>query len=237
MLRAALVRDVLAVLSRKSYFETNDFLLSESTPKNSTKVQINLRYRHDDAYYFNADIPSQKSKKDEFGTAYLIEGSVCPGEMAYAEKIGVYDKDGLLSAIHDWTVRLHDELSAIPANRQIEEQKRQLEEMLKNFEQLPDEFFSQDEAQQLRQKLDELEKKLVHNIEQTVKDKQELSMKVDAIKADISALKNNLDTHKKKTWVGSLSVRFLNWIKDPTNRQLLKSGVELANNLLTEGKK
>ncbi len=239
MIKASIVKAVHSTLSHKKFFEVSDFEISETKTKNSSTETLEIRYRFAEDFYFLADIPSQKSrvKEGEYITeTYIINCRVSPGEIAIAEKIAVHDKSGLLQALDEWASRVNEELLAIPVNRQVALQEQQLAELLKNFEQIPDDLFSQDEANQLRQRLDELEKKLIHSAEQSAKDKEELAQKVEAIKADIGTLKHSLNTHKKKSWIGSLSVRFLKWTKDPQNKELLKSGVDLAKALLTNGK-
>jgi chromosome segregation ATPase len=157
--------------------------------------------------------------------------------MASTEEVAYTSKTELLSGITEWVIRVRNELRAIPIYRKIETQQQELEEMLKQFSDLPNEYFSQEEAEKLKQKLEQMEEQLKQSLEQSIADKKELEEKVKSLHADMETLRQNLQVLKKRGWVNSLLVKAANWVKDPSNRELLKSGAEVAQSLLLEAGK
>jgi hypothetical protein len=51
----------------------------------------------------------------------------------------------------------------------------------------------------------------------------------------LSVLKENINVLNKRGWAKSFVTRTFEWAKDPNNARLLKSGVEIARNLLLPG--
>jgi antirestriction protein ArdC len=124
-----------------------------------------------------------------------------------------------------------------PIVRQVEEQERLLDDLMQQVQGLPDEYFSKDEAQDLVRRLEELEHRLSDNLAANINDKAQLNSQIQAIVSDIQMLKDNIGSLKKPGWAKALMVRAAEWIKVPANRQLLRSGAEVAKELLLEAGK
>ncbi|MDP4194854.1 MAG: hypothetical protein Q8940_07385 [Bacteroidota bacterium] len=237
MLRPSLQNDIHSALISNSYFVFTDFEINCSEGKNNNAL-LRITYRFDTSYFIFLTIPSQKSiinkslinyitTVQDDKADYLIEGQICPGEMAPTETVKYFGKDGLITGIKQWTVRIKEDLQAQPTNRHLEEQNKQLEELLQKFKEFPDEYFTLDEAEKLKGRLDELEKRFAENFKTNKVKETELDKEMDEIKRDISCLKENISSFNKQNWFGLLASRSLKWIKEPSNQKMLKNGSEI----------
>jgi|SRR5271157_9799 len=233
MLRGELLNETKKALTRNPRFRVEDFVIDKESAETQNRLLITCRF--DPKFMFRAEI-SNKAESYGSGLKYEIVGVVCLGEFTVNEEVAFSSKSQLLTGISSWVDRIDSELRAIPVFCRVEERTRELQDILKKYEDLPDEYLSQEEAEKLRQKLDELERQLTETLERSITDKKELNAKLNALHIDMETLKQNIGSLKKRGWVSSLGVRAANWTKDPENRELLKSGSEVAKLLLEASK-
>jgi hypothetical protein len=227
-----MLNDVRKAISSNKYFEEDDFLVT-SSKNNSNNYVLQIQYRFEPRFKFLAWIPDHETKKDEYGSMeFKITTQESPGQMGETERSTYSGKGELLSGISSWLGAVEQELLAIPIYRQAAEQKEQLEEILTQFESLGDTYFSQEEAQEMKKRLDELEQRIAENLKNTITDQSELKTKLQNLEADMNVLKEKLASHKKRGWAGAVAVRVLEWAKDPVNRKVLTSGAEITKDLL-----
>ena len=100
---------------------------------------------------------------------------------------------------------------------------------------IPTDYFSRQEAEHLRNRLDELEARLKQNLQDTIEDQTEMQTRIDELANEMSVLKENVDVLNKRGWAKALVTRTFEWAKDPANRKLLNSGAEVAKELLLPG--
>jgi hypothetical protein len=158
-----------------------------------------------------------------------------PGDLFSAEHTSVPDATALLAAIRRWVDRIETELAQRPLNREVRRQQGELEKLAKQFDTLPDDYFTREEARDLRFRLDEFEKQLAAQMRQSAENKRESDAALSSLHVDISQLKERIDVLTKKGWSKFLLVRLARWASDPRNRDLLASGAETVKNLLGPG--
>lgn len=228
MLRKALLVEVEDILNKYTNNRADDFVVEQTRDGNMDLLTV--RFQFEPKFTFEARFIG-KIAADH----YDISASECPGEFSESEHTSYPRKNQLLTAIGHWAQRIQTELRAIPIYREVEAHAKEIEALLQRFENVSDEYFSHEEAEKLRDKLDELEEKMRQNLEQSAGEKKDIERRIAAIHADIEALKQSADALKKRGWVRSLVVRATNWAKDPENQRLVKSGAELAKILLPDG--
>ncbi|HEY0778845.1 MAG TPA: hypothetical protein VGD56_12825 [Gemmatirosa sp.] len=232
MIRAQLLNEIHAALDAGQQFKADDFAI-EATPGKDGAGSLSIRYRFDSTYYFRAEIPNTVEERFLLGGHQVnIIGITTPGTLTDTERLAYSSKEKLLAGITQWTNRIRDELLAIPLHRQQAEQQAQLEALLGQIDALPDEYFTRDEAQAVRARLDELEQQLRANIEAAAKTHTDAAAELAALHSDIELLKQSTESLKKAGWAGSLAVRMKRWSGNPENRELLKSGATVARTLL-----
>ena len=62
-----------------------------------------------------------------------------------------------------------------------------------------------------------------------------MQTRIDELANEMSVLKENVDVLNKRGGAKALGTRTFEWAKDPANRKLLKSGAEVAKELLLPG--
>lgn len=231
-IRTVLINEINQMILATNYFEANEFIINST--RNNDKYVLQIQYQFDSAYKFIAWIPNQKSKdKDSYSPDYQISATVSPGEIGETEHFYYVGRSKLFDGIKEWLIRVRDELIAVPAHRQVVEQKEQLEDILTQFPNLDsDNYFSQEEVEELKKRLEEMEAKIAENIRNTVTDQKEQKERLEKLENEIKALKVKLTSHKKRAWAGAIGARLIQWAQDPIHRKVLKSGGQEAKTLL-----
>jgi len=229
-LRHRTLNQINAALSQSGYYKAADFTV---TAKESSKqTQLIIEYKYNPAFFFHAAIPLERTTVG----AFSIGLRYTPGELNSTETGSVQNLDGLTGAISNWTDRMRGESLATPEMRALEEQQRLLAELTNGMSQVPNEYFTQDEAKEMRVRLDAFEEKLAKNLEENTENKDELAKKIKELTADVQMLRDNLSALTKQNWAVALCTRAFGWLKDPSNQKLLKSGAEVVHIFLEDGK-
>lgn len=237
MIRPEFYSSITNALESEGHFKAEEFIIKEVADKPGPIIHI--EYKFSDSCIFRTNVPTEKKEfKDQYGTRsdYHFNIWMSPGGIASSEREIVIGRSALLGAITTWTKYIHEDLRATPTNRRLDEQQSELENLMKSMVDLPNEFFSREEAKHIKARLEDLENRLRNNFQAQVEDKEKLKTKLDSMTRDFAELKMQLDSLKKPKWGGALMVRILRWTKEPENQNLLKSGVEVVQNLLTDGK-
>lgn len=231
MLRTQLVREIHEQLDKGPYFSSSDFTVTSSGEKDGTGL-LEVRYRFDDAFFLKARIPPKATARASYGDSYDISCTFSPGGLTTVETAKLSNKTELLATIASWLGSLRSEIVAAPGIREVTNAARDLETLLAQVDDLPDEYFTREEANELKKRLDELESQLKANIERSTEDRKAAKVETDALHADVVLLKQTVESLKKKGWAGSLLVRMKKWSSNPENRDLLKTGASVARTLL-----
>lgn len=222
MIRTSLLNQINEMIVGTQYFEPSEFIVN--TTQQDDKNVLQIQHRFDTAYRFAAWIPNQKSRdKDSYSVDFRIVAQVCPGEISATENVSYVGRRELFTGIQEWLMRVKDEIVATPAYHRATQQQVQLEDTLKELRDLDDAYFSQEEIDRFKSKLDELELKLAENIRNTVEDQNEQKLRIEKLETEISMLKQKLSSHKKRAWAGSLVSRLIQWAEDPICRKVLHS--------------
>jgi hypothetical protein len=154
--------------------------------------------------------------------------------MTIDESYEVSGRGQLVRAVELWRRRLEAELRSAPSERAVRDQEEQIAEFVGEFAAMPDEFFTRDEAEVFRQRLEDFETRFAEHIRANTTDGEELKKRLSQIEQDVSALNDGLSSLTKRGWAGSLANRVFGWLRDPMNRKLLSSGAAVAKELLLE---
>ena len=222
MIRAKLLQDLRKALAR-ARFLPDDFTVAAETMKDGSSV-LTVRCRFEADYYLTATIPATQGAE--------IRGQVSPGAISQVEAYKVSYWQYLMDQVQQWVDRVREELSATPVAREFAAHARELEELIAKHAAIGDGYFTKEEAEQLRSRLDEIEAQLRQHLEQHSTDPKATEVKVNAIHQDVEVLKDGVGTLKKKNWATAATVRIANWLRDPENRTIIQSGAEIAKRLL-----
>jgi len=99
-------------------------------------------------------------------------------------------------------------LKAAPLHRHYEAQRDQIEAIVSELGELDDTFFTREEAEQLKQRLDDLEAQLAANIRGAVDEEGLQEIELTSLHDEIEDLKNKTVTRTKSGWARSLARRF-----------------------------
>jgi hypothetical protein len=227
MVRQAFLKEISDTLSKSEYFEEQDFKLVWKEANRGYDLQIS--YRYDDAYGLSGHVGEEiEDGAREIG----IQGTARPGDIGLSENFKVYGRAKFLAYVTQWAGRLRSELQAIPVNRAIEDQRKQIEELLGKFAKLPNEYFSREEAESLKSRLDALEQQMIESIVSNAAEEEDVSARVTSLEQDFTVLKETLGNLKKPGWARAFATRVARWMHDSDNRKLLADGVDITRRLL-----
>lgn len=218
---------VRAALSRKGYHQ-EDFSIAQDVE--GAYVRLQIEYLFDEKFWFIAWVRA----KDELGTAEkvgAISGAAAPGALLRDERFTCSDKSELLKAIGAWVQRLDAELRSIPANRAMEEQREAIAELTQKLGEHADQAFTREEAKAYADRLEELERRFEESIRAT-SEENNVEARLKALHQEIDTLKMQLGALNKSSWAKSAAIRLAKWLKEPSNRQLLQAGSDLAKDFL-----
>ena len=228
-LRNRTLTQINAALENGGYFKGADFIVTANDASNKTDLKI--EYKYSGSFFFSAGIALEKAPNGVF----MIGVRYTPGEVNDTESGAVQNLDGLTAAITQWTQRIRGETTATPEMRAVEEQQRLIAELASGLSQVPNEYFSQDEAKEMRVRLDAFEQRLTTNLSEHTQDKAQLAEKLKALTSDVAMLRENISLLTKQNWATALIARTFGWLKDPANQKLLKSGADVVHALLEDG--
>jgi len=216
---------VIDELTKTRYFTEHDFVIVSDGRKDRS-IALKIQYRHEPRFAFTAVLPATFVRDgDIFVTAV-------PGSIAESEQAEVFGKEGLLLRVAQWVEHVRAELKALPTARELERERARIDALIAQVSKLPDEYFTKEEGDRLKARLDELEKRFVENVRTTTKGTGEAKLKIEQLRTEFDMLKATVDVLKKPGWAASFAARCGRWLRDPSNRALLKDGADVARKLL-----
>jgi polyhydroxyalkanoate synthesis regulator phasin len=235
MIRDKFFKNITTTIDNHTRFDSSDFKIEPIKDSKNTFITLVIKYNIEPKYKIIFKIPSSTTTdKDSYGSYYAFSGQVSPGPLAYEESFSFKGEDGVYEKITTWLNCIWEELSSNPIVKQVENQQKQIDDIFEKFENIKDEFFSDEEAKDLRRRLDELEENLKSQISKTNEDKKSLEREVQKLHTDIDTLKQTIQSFKKKSWLKSFTTKVFKWTKDSDNRKMLKDGYSVIREFLPE---
>lgn len=235
MIRDKFYRDITTTIDKHQRFDSSDFKVEPIRDQRNSYTTLTIKYGIEPKYKILFKIPSSTTTdKDSYSAYYAFSGSVCPGPLAYEETFSFKGEEGVFERITVWLNCIWEELSSNPIVKQVESQQHQIDEIFEKFDNIKDEYFSVEEASDIKRRLDELEETLKSQITKNGEDKKIYEQEVSKLHTDIDTLKQTVQSFKKKGWLKSFTSKVFKWTKDSDNRKLLKDGYTIIREFLPE---
>lgn len=246
MIRQQTLNKIRQKIDEHPKFNIVDFIITTKSDK------IFIKYEYDNSFYFEAEIPTRttsytRSKretqmlttvtKDEDYEEYKFDGKVSPGQMTLIENFTVAGEYKFYTQISIWLDNLWAELLAIPVHRQFENQEKTIQDIKAKLENIPDTYFDYEEAEEIKKKIDTLEKQFQEKLNQEISDKEELKKQLDELHSEFNNLKATIHSVKRKGWMKSLFTKTFIWVSKEENRKFLKDTKDFITPLLPENVK
>ncbi len=233
MVRDKIYKKILLTLDKHNRFDNTDFKVESN--QDNKGISLVITYIIEPKYRLAFKMPTAPAyDKDSYQSYYLFTGTACPGPLAYEEVFSFRDEDGIYQKISVWLEGIWEELSANPVIKQIESQQQQIDEIVERFDNVEDGFFTINQAEELKSRLDELESQLRAEIEKNTKDKKIVEQEISKLHTDIETLKDTIVSLKKKNWIKSFTGKVFKWSKNSENRKLLKDGYSVVREFLPQ---
>lgn len=189
-------------------FRYEDFIVDEN---DDYKPTISIWYNE---YYFKMEFESNN--------CHMV---FSPGEILMEETVEIklfYFEQQMGEQIYKWLRRIKVEMLNPIEKRFIDDSIQKFrEEMDNKFSEMEDEYFTNEEGDKLRERLDQLEKMILEKDSQ-----EEMQSEIIKMKEEIEFLKATINTLTKKKWLKNALVKMWSWGQKEENRKLIESGVE-----------
>lgn len=123
----------------------------------------------DTEFFFKADVLTDGS--------FNVSAQYSPGILLNIKNNDFKKVSDFIVSVELWTERLHRELMERPLNRRLEEKIKEIDKITAHFTDLPNEYFTRAEADEMKEKLDALEKDLLQKLAQLNLENKELETK------------------------------------------------------------
>ncbi|MFA6249477.1 MAG: hypothetical protein WC615_21240, partial [Mucilaginibacter sp.] len=233
MIREKFNKDIINRIDKHQRFDNAEFIISATKNGSSTILVITYKFKPEYRILFN--VPSTSTTdKDGYSPYYAFSGKVSPGPLAYEETFSFKGEGVLFDKIDIWLNSIWEEISSSPIVKQVENQQTKIDEILENFDSLDDKFFTLQEAEDLKTRLDELEETLKELIINHVHYKENKEEELSRLHLDIDTLKQTVNSFNKKGWVKSFVGKMFKWTSDEENKKLLQGGYSFVKQFLPE---
>jgi len=235
MLRESFKSELEKCLNSNSFFSYFDFEVIEDE-----KGVVSIEFLTENKYYFNFKIPTSTSefedKYEKKYSEYYYKTTISPWISALSENVNFIGKNALFSGIKEWMKYLQEDLLSIPVNRKIQEHENKLNEINEIIETMNNDYLSEDEKEQLVQRIDQLEQNMIKSINELNKKVEEKESLIQSLKSEFEALKEKTEIYNKKNFFKTFAAKIVQWTSDPNNQKILGSGITIVRNLI-ENKK
>lgn len=201
------LKEVEFELNRGNFLSDDFIIKTENYPK---YIKLIIEYLYLPQYKFEGVIYKDEEKFD---------ANYNPGTVTLIFKKNNLVKNEFLSAIREWLENTYSEMTRAPIERKVKEHDEILKSWQEKIHSMGEEgehFFTKEEGEELRDKLNELEELLKNEIiEKDKNDENTYAQKRDLNKlsSEINTLRQHLEVLNKKNWFLSFSVRLFTWIK------------------------
>ncbi|MBP3951140.1 hypothetical protein [Bacillus suaedae] len=184
------------------FVEAEDFSITYRKGEDET-VMLNISYTYKEDIFFRFKSTSTL----EFDITYS------PGEVYETEQYSNIDEvSALLKEIKTWIGNVDKEIQSSPEMRRAEENKRHIDEITNKLSSYQDETeFTNSEVEELKNKLDQLEKSLIEKIQNDIEKEGDFNSEISSLKRDISKLKLQSEHLTKKNWLLLFGTKTYMW--------------------------
>lgn len=189
------------VLNRE-HFLSEDFIIE--TEDYDSYIDLNINYLYLPQYKFEGRIFKDEEK---------FNAEFNPGTITLAVKKYGLEKRQFMNFIREWLKNTYSEMTKAPIERKVKEHDEILkswQEKIHSMGEEGDRFFTKEEGEELRNKLNELEELLENGI---VEKDENLQQDLNKLHSEVDTLREHLKVLSKKNWFLSFSVRLFTWIK------------------------
>jgi hypothetical protein len=243
MIREIFRNEIGSTLKTNTFFSFFDFKITEEQQN-----VVNILYLPDNKYYFQFDIPTStvefKKYYDERHSEqysekyreYYYSAIISPWKSAIRENVSFEGKKSILNGIKQWMTYLKEDLLNTPINRKVQEHEEKLNELSGIIDNVENDYLSENEKQELINRINDLELHMIKNIDELNKKSEEKEILINSLKEEIELLKEKMQIFNKKNFFRTFAAKIVEWAIKPENQKLIGNSVDVVKNLI-ENKK
>lgn len=198
MIRNRLYYQIIGIIEKNTVFVKTDFKIETRTAL-SKRDGVYIIYKHEPKYEFELQIPESSGDDGE----YTFNGKVCPGVVAIHESFSVKGESNLFSGIVTWVNCIWEELATQPFLQSARKIEEQIDAVYAKYANPEQEYFTQQETEELKMCLEKLEKDFQEEIQDEVKDKKEVWKRIGGLSAEMDYLKSTITSSTRQAWLYS----------------------------------
>lgn len=200
------------------FFRYEDFSIEVADNKDGFVDECVFTISYD-KYYFEIIFDSNKCRITFSPGDIYLDGS---DEI----KIDVFMKR-YEDYIHEWLIRVKEDILNPVEKRFIDSEINKFKvEMEHKLEEIDDSYFTKEEGNELKERLEQLENSI---LEQNLQ--EELQTEILKMKEEIEFLKETINTLSKKKWLRNALIKIWAWGQKDENRKLIETSVETIKSI------
>ncbi len=200
------------------FFRYEDFNIEIADNKDGFVDECVLTIAYD-KYYFQIIFDSSKCRITFSPGDIYVDGS---DEI----KIDVFMKR-YEDYIHEWLIRVKEDILNPVEKRFIDSEINKFKvEMEHKLEEVDDSYFTKEEGNELKERLEQLENSILEQNSQ-----EELQTEILKMKEEIEFLKETINTLSKKKWLRNALIKIWAWGQKDENRKLIETSVETIKSI------
>lgn len=233
MIRETFKYELVEILERNTNLYCDDFSYENREVENGANFR--MEYFYNTRYFFDIDIVNEKVERKTrmlgndvatYDNVLMFKCNMSPGEVfdSYAKKVD--SKETLHSLFESWSIRVEKDIRATSLQKKIDRVNKEFNNFKMSFD--SDEYFTIKDAQNLVEKMKELEKKLTDHLT----DDESEANDIEKLKADIELLNEAIFNDSKSEWTKKFHTRFSRWILNPQNQKILIDSATQVKSLM-----
>lgn len=229
----------ITILKDLTGFYGEDFTY-DTSEKDDSSIKFLIKNKFNTNIYFEITIYVEKRtfENEEIKVlgrntkvkSYAFDVIMQPGQFFALDEINCGGEKALFDTFEEWVKRAWNEYNASSLIRKLQMHEDKIQEMNEKIE---NEYFTIEQAENLKLRLEELEKLLQEHIKSREDEDEDKEKEIEKLKNDIEFLTNSLEVLSTRNWFDCFLSRFSHLKLDKEKRKiLLKFGGKGLGNLI-----
>jgi hypothetical protein len=203
MIRETLRNEILRTLNHHPFSHSDFEMVTSNSYGGSVGVKIIYRYKNSYIFSFNLSKSENKQIKVDRNPGILIEN----------QTVTLNDKDEILAEIIDWISAIKEDMYSSPIAKEFEETREKIFNMEEKFAEIPDQYFTKEEGEVLKQHLEKVETEFEDKLKEEHENNANLELEIRAMKSEMEQLKIQVEVLTKRNWFKSFGTKLHGWGK------------------------
>jgi hypothetical protein len=187
--------------------------------------RVSVRYLHEKFVFALQLLDKFGSQSDDVVRYFVVES---PGEVTDTKRGSYQGEAALFAGLYQWATRINDELEAVPHVKMLFEHAQRIQQLETTLEDFPDHPASQEELQDLANRLDEYERQVAETLTASAGALESVQETISKLHAEIEMLKGSMQGTTVRGAIRLAMVRLWSYAKSPNAPKEIGAALKTA---------